>query len=132
MEDQAKGEEINVTADAKLEEVDNFHAIDRKYIMPDVDKDMLPIISGEFYNDNHISFTMPILSYEFKHLCLRSYFSTPKIVKLSFLGGPNRPSKIKILFFSKAHQFIWPLSFPKPFFFLLYDYFKAVYDIFKI
>jgi hypothetical protein len=53
MEDQAKGEEINVTADAKLEEVDNFHAIDRKYIMPDVDKDMLPIISGEFYNDNH-------------------------------------------------------------------------------
>ena len=74
MEDQAKGEEINVTADAKLEEVDNFHAIDRKYIMPDVDKDMLPIISGEFYNDNHISFTMPILSYEFKHLGLRSYF----------------------------------------------------------
>ena len=87
VEDQAKGEEINVTADAKLEEVDNFHAIDRKYIMPDVDKDMLPIISGEFYNDNHISFTMPILSYEFKHLGLRSYFSI-LVGKLNFLLGP--------------------------------------------
>ena len=48
---------------------------------------MLPIISGEFYNDNHISFTMPILSYEFKHLGLRSYFSI-LVGKLNFLLGP--------------------------------------------
>ena len=49
-----------------------------------------------------------------------------------FLGAPIDTPKLETIYFLKAYQFIWPFSFPKPFFFLLCDYFKAVYDIFKI
>ena len=57
----------------------------------------------------------------------------PQILRfLEVWGAPKYPPKIIKSKFLIAYQFIWPLSFPNPFFFFLYDYFKAGYDIFKM
>ena len=51
------------------------------------------------------------------------------------MGGPEHPPKLKKNIFSKAYHFLWGLSFPEPFLYLICNkikYFQIFLKIFGI
>ena len=69
----------------------------------------------------------------FYFFCTNSWGAqkTLKMVKLGVFGGPKYPPKLKKSIILIAYKFIWTKCFPKPFFFLFYDNFKAIQDFLK-
>ena len=56
-----------------------------------------------------------------------------KNLKMEGVGGAEQPPKSKKIFFLKAYHFLWGLSFPEPFLYLIkIKYFKIFLNFFGI
>ena len=54
----------------------------------------------------------------------RAPLKPPKTLKRGFLGGPDTPQNEEIDLFSKFYHFLWALSFPEPFSYLIFNFWK--------